>query len=93
MQDIVLFLSNIPASKIKKAKYVAKIDSIMYAMIETWIDIAFATSIVSRFAKNLSSKYFNSIDQILRYLAGSPDKGITFEEDEELKLIEYSDFD
>ncbi len=93
MRDTVLLPSNTPASEIEKAKYAAKVGSIMYAMVETRIDIAFATSMVSRFAKNPSSEHFNAIDQILRYLAGSPDRGITFGGDEELKLIGYSDSD
>ena len=65
----------------------------MYAMVETRIEIAFATSMVSRFAKNPSSEHFNAIDQILRYLAGSPERGITFGGEKELKLIGYSDSD
>ena len=59
-------------------------------MIQTRIDIAFAISMVSQFAKNSSSKHFNAINQILRYLAGSPEIGITFRGKKELKLIGYS---
>lgn len=66
---------------------------IMYAIVETRIDIAFATSMVSRFAKNPSSEHFNAIDQILRYLAGSRGRGITFGGEKELKLVGYSDSD
>lgn len=47
MQEIVLFSLNAPALDLKKAKYLAKVSSIIYTMIETWIDIAFATSIVN----------------------------------------------
>ena len=65
----------------------------MYAMVETRIDIAFATFMVSRFTKNPSSEHFNAIDQILRYLAVSPERGITFGREKELKLIGYSDSD
>ena len=38
----------------------------------------FATSIVNCFAKNLGQNDFNIVDQILRYLASSQDKDITF---------------
>lgn len=93
MRDTILLPSNTPASEIEKTKYAAKVGSIMYAMVETRVDIAFATSMVSRFAKNPSSEHFNAIDQILRYLAGSAERGITFGGDEELKLIGYSDSD
>lgn len=54
----------------KKIKYVAKIGSIIYTMVETQINIAFVTSMVSCFTKNLGPDYFNAVDQILRYLAG-----------------------
>lgn len=65
IQDIVFFPSNPPASEMEKAKYAAKVDSIIYAMVEIQIDIAFATSIVSQFTKNPSSEHFNAINQIL----------------------------
>lgn len=35
MQDTVVFPSNTPVSKIEKAKYIAKVGSIMYVMVET----------------------------------------------------------
>lgn len=92
MRDTALIPSDTPTLDIEKAKYSA--GSIMYAMVETRIDIAFATSIVSRFAKNPSSEHFNAIDQILRYLARSRKRGITtFRGEKELKLIGYSDSD
>ncbi len=65
----------------------------MYAMVETRIDIAFATSMVSRFAKNPGPDHFSAVDQILRYLAGSPERRITFAGESELNLIGYSDSD
>ena len=48
---------------------------------------------VGQFAKNPSSEHFNAINQILRYFTGSPERGITFRGEKELKLIEYSDSD
>lgn len=43
-------------------------------IIETYIDIIFAISIVSYYIKNLLLDYFSTMDHILRYLAGSPNK-------------------
>ena len=77
----------------KKVQYSSKFGFITYAMIETRMYIAFATSMVSRFTKNPSSEYFNAINQILQYLARSRKRGITFGRVKKLKLIEYSDFD
>ena len=93
MRETALLPSDPPASDLEKAKYSAKDGSIMYAMVETRIDIAFATSMVSRFAKNPSLGHFNAIDQNLRYLAGSRDRGIIFGGEKELKLVGYSDSD
>lgn len=89
----VLLLSNMLTSELKKAKYLAKVGSIIYVMVKTRIDIAFTIFMVKRFAKNSSSEHFHTIDQILRWLTGSQDRGITFGEEEELKLVAYSDSD
>ncbi len=91
MRETVLLPSDAPISDLKKAKYLAEVGSIMYAMVETRIDITFTTSMVSRFAKNPSLEHFNAIDQILRYLAGSHERRITFGGEKELKLVGYSD--
>ena len=48
---------------------------------------------ISYFAKNSGPDYFDAVDQILRYLAGSQNKDITFEKKPEFCLIRYLDFD
>ncbi len=93
MRETSLLPYEKPVSSNEKTKYAAKIGSIMYAMVETQIDIAFATSMVSRFAKNPGPDYFSAVDQILRCLAGSPERDITFGGESELNLIGYSDSD
>lgn len=80
-----------PISSNKKTKYAAKIGSIMYATVETRIAIAFATSMVSCFAKNLGPDHFSAVDQTLRYLADSQDRGIIFGGEPELRLVGYLD--
>ena len=47
---------------------------------------------ISWFAKNPSLEHFNAINQILRFLARSRERGITFEK-KKLKLVGYSDSD
>ncbi len=56
MKEGIIFLPNagIQASPSKQEKYHGMTGSIMFLMVETWPDIAFATSVVSRFAKNPS---------------------------------------
>ena len=93
IQDTILLPSDTLTSKLEKAKYSAKVGSIIYTMVETHIDIAFVTSMVSKFANNPSSEHFHAIDQILRYMAGSQNRGIIFGGKEELKLVGYLDSD
>lgn len=54
MQDIVFFLSNTLANKLKKIKYAAKKNFIIYVIIDTQIDIVFTIFMVSQFAKILT---------------------------------------
>lgn len=63
----------------------------MYIIVKTQINILFAISMVSCFAKNRKRDYFSIINQILRYIASSPKKDITFKEESELNFIRYSD--
>lgn len=52
MQEIPLLLYYKPVFSNEKIKYIAKIRSIIYAMVKTKTNILFAMLIVSRFAKN-----------------------------------------
>lgn len=53
-------------------------------MVKIQIDIIFSMSMVSYFAKNPKPNYFNIVNQSLKYLASSQNKGITFEGEPEL---------
>ena len=53
----------------------------------------FATSMVSWFVMNPILEHFNVIDQILRYLAESCERDITFKGEKERKLVGYSNSD
>lgn len=47
-------------------------------MVETRPDIAFATSVASRYAKNPSHLHIEAVKTILKYLKGSKDRGIVY---------------
>ena len=81
------------ASPSEKERYQGMTGSIMFSMVETRPDIAFATSLVSRFAKNPSHQHTEAVKTILKYLKGSKHRGITYGGDEELKIEGYSDSD
>lgn len=52
-------IRDIPLLLYEKIKYAAKIGSLIYTMVKTPINIAFATLMVSRFAENLGPDYFS----------------------------------
>ena len=75
-------------------KFQAIVGSIMFAMLETRPDIAFATSAVSRYAQNPSSQHIEAAKTILRYLSGTRQKGITYGgHGGNLNIVGYSDAD
>lgn len=74
--------------------YQEMVGSLMFAMLETRADIAFATSMVSRFAQNPSRSHIKAVKNIFRYLSSSQTRGITFGgEGGDLTIIGYSDSD
>ena len=81
------------ASPSEEEKYQEMTGSIMFSMVETRPDIAIATSLVSRFAKNPSHQHTEAVKTILKYFKGSKHRGITYGGDEELKIEGYSDSD
>lgn len=83
------------ASTAEQERYQGMIGSIMFSMVETRPDVAFATSVASRFAKNPGHQHMEAVKTILRYLKGSRDRGITYGGlDQEQLLVEgYSDSD
>ncbi len=62
MKDTTFFPNEVFCSPEEKTKYAAKIGSSMYAMVETRIDIALATSMVSRFSNNPGKQHFAAVD-------------------------------
>ncbi len=67
---------------------------LIFSMVETQPDIAFATSVVSRFAKNLSCQHTEAVKTIMRYLKATCTLGITYGgEERDLIIKSFSDFD
>lgn len=81
------------ASASEKERYQGMTGSLMFSMVETRPDIAFATSIASRFAKNPGHQHTEAVKTILRYLKGSRERGITYGGQSELLVGGYSDSD
>ena len=81
------------ATAAEKERYQGMTGSIMFSMVETRPDISFATSVASRFAKNLGHQHTEAVKTILRYLKSSRDRGITYGGQDKLLVEGYSDSD
>lgn len=81
------------ASPSEREKYQGMTGSLMFSMVETRPDIAFATSVASRFSKNPPQQHTEAVQTILRYLKGSRDRGITFGGEKDLIIEGCSDPD
>lgn len=51
-----------------KIPYASAIESFMYALLCTWLDIAYAISVTSKFQSNLSMEQQGAVKTILKYL-------------------------
>ena len=72
--------------------YARAIGSLMYAMLGTRLDIAFAVSVYSRHLANLGEPYRKAVKQIFRYLRTTIDLELTFRGDIQ-PLLRYTDLD
>lgn len=59
-------------------KYQRMTGLLMSSMVETWPDIAFATSVRSRFAKNPSHTHTKTVKTILKYLKKRKNQGVFY---------------
>ena len=59
------------APKQSRERYQSAVGSLMYAMIGTWPDIAYAVSVVSRYAANPDDSCWTVVKWIFRYLQGT----------------------
>lgn len=81
------------ASVAEKEKYQGMMGSLIFSMLETRPDIAFATSVASRFSRNPSHKHTESVKTIFRYLKGNRDCGITYGGQDKPLIEGYLDSD
>lgn len=80
------------ASEASRTEYQSAVGSLMYAMLGTRPDIAFAVSVVSRYGSNPNEAHWKAIKRIFRYLRQTVDYQLVFRGD--LKpLSGYTDAD
>ena len=74
----------------EKISYASAIGSIMYAMLCTRPDVAYALSVMRRFQANIGERYWEVVKCILKYLRRIKDLFLIYG-GEELKLQGYTD--
>ena len=94
---VKLSLSDCPISDEEKAEmakvpYSSAVGSLMYAMICTRPDIAYAVGVVSRYMSNPGKKHWEAVKGIMRYLNGTRKVCICFGRSEAC-VIGYTDAD
>jgi len=78
--------------EMSKVPYSSAVGSLMYAMVCTRPDIAYAVGVVSRFLSNPGKEHWNAVKWILRYLKGTAKSCLCFGNGD-LTLSGYSDAD
>jgi len=71
--------SIVKIKKISHVPYSSAVRSLMYAMICTRPDLAYALSIVSRYMRNLGKDHWKAMKWILHYVNGSLDRCLVFD--------------
>lgn len=73
--------------------YREAIGCLMYLTVATRPDICYAVNLASRFMENPADIHVNSVKRILKYLKGTPNYGIKFKSENNLKFCGFSDAD
>ena len=66
------------ATPSNRLQYQSAVGSLMYCMLGTRPDIAYAASMVSKYCTNPNSDHWMAVKRIFRYLAGAGGLGITY---------------
>ena len=75
-----------------RERYQRLVGRLIY-LLHTRPDIAFSVSMVSQFMHSPNSKHFEAVYRILRYLKGTPGKGLLYKAQGHLKIEAYTDAD
>lgn len=81
-----------PEDVINKEQYQRLVGRLIY-LSHTRPDIAFSVSMVSQFMHSPGQEHFNAAYRILRYLKGTPGKGLMFKRCDNLQIEVYTDAD
>ena len=75
-----------------RERYQKHVGRLIY-LSHTRLDIAFSVSMVSQFMHELGLEHFEAVYRILRYLKGTPSRGLLFKSRGHLQMEAYTDSD
>ena len=90
--DVIKFL-NSTNLRINVKKYQHAIRKIMYAAVHTRLDIAYVIERLNQFFSDSTKQHDEDLKHLLRYIRFIINLELRFENSENNKVIEYSDFD
>ncbi|VFQ86015.1 unnamed protein product [Cuscuta campestris] len=77
--------------RMRNVPYASAIGSIMYAMVCTRPDVAFALSVTSRYQSNPGESHWTALKNILKYFRRTKDAFLVYGGKEELSIVGYTD--
>ncbi|SCZ98792.1 BZ3500_MvSof-1268-A1-R1_Chr7-1g09273 [Microbotryum saponariae] len=75
---VVLDFEDLAATPQDRTRYLQAIGSLMYAAVGTRPDLAFVVSYLARFSQQPGPEHWTAIKQVLRYIKGTLDLGLTY---------------
>ncbi|GJU33730.1 hypothetical protein Tco_1182084 [Tanacetum coccineum] len=73
--------------------YLSSIGALMYLASNTRPDIAFSVNLLTRYSSEPTRRHWNGIKHIFRYLCGTHDMGLFYQNNSKSKLVGYADAD
>jgi len=64
-----------------RERYMEVVGTLLYAMVTTRLDIAYAVHVLTRHTKDPKQRHMEAAERVLRYLTGQKDTGLVFGED------------
>jgi len=77
----------------EKTPYASAVGSVMYSMIGTRPDLAYALGLVSRFMSKPGSMHWEEVKWLLRYIKGSQELCLVYTKGKNLNIMGYCDSD
>jgi hypothetical protein len=74
-----------------KYPYLSVIGVLMYLANNTRPDIAFAVNLLARYNAAPTMRHWNEVNDVLRYLQGTPDLPLFYKKKQDMVLICYAD--